>query len=214
MVKRGLLYVLVPFLLLSLTGCAIVIQKGRRSDLDKISDLEQQLAELRHTRGMLESKLSNEIKSDEVNVSMSNRGLVITFVAEVLFNSGKAQLKDSSLETLNKVAGILKDEVPNNRISVEGHTDNVPITKSKWSSNWELSAHRALSVLDYLAAQGLNPAKLSATGYGEYQPVASNDSAAGRKKNRRVEIVIVPNEVKKVDRSYDNSGYDSGEELK
>ena len=101
---------------------------------------------------MLEDKLSSEIGSNDVSVAMSNRGLVITFVAEVLFDSGKAQLKDSASNTLNKVAGILSSEVPNNRISVEGHTDNVPISKSKWSSNWS-SAHRALSVLDYLVAQ-------------------------------------------------------------
>jgi chemotaxis protein MotB len=213
MKKRFFLYVLVPFILVTFTGCAVVIQKGRRSDLDKIDSLESELNELKHTKGMLENKLSSEIGNNDVNVSMTNRGLVITFVAEVLFDSGKAQLKNSASGTLDKVAAILRDEVPNNRISVEGHTDNVPITKSKWASNWELSAHRALSVLDYLVQQGISPEKLSASGYGEYQSVASNDSAAGRKKNRRVEVIIVPGEVKKVDRS-GNSSSSQTEELK
>ena len=87
MKQRFFLYVLVPFVLVMFTGCAIVIQKGRRSDLDKIDSLESELNELKHTRGLLEDKLSKEISSNDVNVSMSNRGLVITFVAEVLFDS-------------------------------------------------------------------------------------------------------------------------------
>jgi chemotaxis protein MotB len=213
MKRRFFLYVLVPFVLVMFTGCAIVIQKGRRSDLDKIDSLESELNELKHTRGLLEDKLSKEIGSNDVNVSMSNRGLVITFVAEVLFDSGKAQLKNSALGTLDKVATILKEEVPSNRIAVEGHTDNVPIARSRWVSNWELSAHRALSVVEYLQKEGINPEKLSAAGYGEYQPVTSNDTPAGRKKNRRVEVIIVPNEVKKVDRSV-TSNASQTEELK
>jgi len=213
MKRRFFLYVLVPFVLVMFTGCAIVIQKGRRSDLDKIDSLQDELNELKHTKGMLEDKLSKEIGNSDVNVSMSNRGLVITFVAEVLFDSGKAQLKNSALGTLDKVSTILKEEVPNNRIAVEGHTDNMPITRSKWASNWELSAHRALSVVEYLQKEGINPEKLSAAGYGEYQPVTSNDTAQGRKKNRRVEVIIVPNEVKKVDHSA-SSASSQTEELK
>ena len=214
MKRRIFLYVFVPFLLFSFTGCALVLQKGRRSDLEKIDSLEKELAELRRTRGVLEDRLSKEINNDQVSVSMSNRGLVITFVAEVLFDSGKAKLKDSASSSLDKVSSILKEEVPNNRIAIEGHTDNVPITKSKWASNWELSSHRALSVLDYLVSQGLNPEKLSATGYGEFQPVASNDSAAGRQKNRRVEIVIIPKEAKRVGRESAAPAEDAGEDLK
>jgi len=213
MKRRFFLYVLVPFVLVMFTGCAIVIQKGRRSDMEKIDSLENELNELKHTRGLLEDKLSKEIGNDQVNVSMSNRGLVITFVAEVLFDSGRAQLKNSALGTLDKVASILKEEVPNNRIAVEGHTDNVPIARSRWASNWELSAHRALSVVEYLQKEGINPEKLSASGYGEYQPVTSNDSPEGRKKNRRVEVIIVPNDVKKVNRS-DASTPSQTEELK
>ncbi|PIQ87934.1 MAG: hypothetical protein COV73_01520 [Candidatus Omnitrophica bacterium CG11_big_fil_rev_8_21_14_0_20_43_6] len=77
---------------------------------------------------------------------------------------------------------------------MEGHTDNVPISKSGWKSNWELSTARALSVLHYLAGeQGVSPERLSAIGYGEYRPLASNETADGRKQNRRVEIVILPN---------------------
>jgi len=80
---------------------------------------------------------------------------------------------------------------------IEGHTDKVPIKRSGWKSNWELSTARALSVLHYLEKdEGISPERLSAIGYGEYRPVASNDSRDGRKQNRRVEIVILPNVTK------------------
>jgi chemotaxis protein MotB len=77
-------------------------------------------------------------------------------------------------------------------VGIEGHTDNDPIKKSGWKSNWELSTARALSVLHYLSEQSVNEPRLSAIGYGEYRPVASNDIKDGRQKNRRVEIVILP----------------------
>ena len=82
---------------------------------------------------------------------------------------------------------------------IEGHTDNQPIKYSGWKSNWELSAHRALSVLHHLKDTGIAPERLSAIGYGEYRPVASNQSTQGQQLNRRVEIVILPRLVKKLD---------------
>ncbi|MCP4652214.1 MAG: OmpA family protein [Candidatus Omnitrophica bacterium] len=191
--KKILFYVLVPFLIFTLNGCALILQKGRRSDMEKIESLEKELAELRRTRGVLEQRLAQEIENDQVSVRMGKRGLVITFVAEVLFDSGKAKLRDQAKFTLEKIAGILGEEVPENHIAVEGHTDNVPIKHSRWKSNWELSAHRALSVLSFLESVGIDSSKLSATGYGEFQPVGSNDDAGGKQLNRRVEIIIVPN---------------------
>jgi len=187
----------VPFILLALTiflvnGCAFVVQKGRRSDLEKIYSLRSELDELRMARGVLEDRLGKEIRDEQVRLKMEEKGLVITFVAEVLFDSGKATLRPQSFEALSKVARILKEEVPQNRIGIEGHTDNVPIKYSKWKSNWELSAHRALSVLHYLEENGVTAKRLSAIGYGEYHPVESNNNARGRQLNRRVEIVILP----------------------
>jgi chemotaxis protein MotB len=128
---------------------------------------------------------------------MLEKGLVITFVSEVLFDSGKATLKNDSLGKLNKIADVLQTTVKDLKVGVEGHTDNVPIKRSGWKSNWELSSARAMSVLHYLIdKEGVDPARVSATGYGEFHPVASNDSKVGRQKNRRVEIVILPNTVK------------------
>ncbi len=114
------------------------------------------------------------------------------FVSEVLFDSGKAKLRKDSYSKLEKVAGVLNTTVADLNVGIEGHTDNRPIKKSGWKSNWELSTARALSVLHYLSDKSVSELRLAAIGYGEYKPVASNDSKEGRQKNRRVEIVIFP----------------------
>jgi chemotaxis protein MotB len=195
--RKGLLFILL-LCFIFVNGCAVIFQAGRRSDMERIQTLENELAELKKTKGLLEQTLEKEIKDKQVRLSMEEKGLVITFVSEVLFDSGKASLKPESFSSLNKVAKILVDNVPDNDVGIEGYTDNEPIRHSKWKSNWELSAHRALSVLEYLEKEGVNSERLSASGYGEYKPVASNSTAQGRQLNRRVEIVILPKTVKKV----------------
>ena len=177
----------------SLTGCTVIFQKGRRTDVEKISKLKSELSDLERAKQELEDRLKNELKDKEVKVEMGDRGLVITFVAEVLFDSGKADLKQSSLEKLGKVAGVLNTTVKDLNVGVEGHTDNQPIKYSGWKSNWELSSGRALSVVHYLIDDtGVDPHRLAASGFGEYHPIADNDTKEGRQKNRRVEIVILP----------------------
>lgn len=184
---------LIIFLSLNLAGCTFILQRGRRSDVEKIEQLSQRLDELSKTRKILEERLSQEIKDKQVRLAMMEKGLVVTFVADVLFDSGKAKIRHEAYPILDKVATVLKENVPELSIGVEGHTDNVPIKHSGWKSNWELSTARALSVLHYLVEQkGISPERVSAIGYGEYRPVASNDTAAGRQMNRRVEVVILP----------------------
>jgi len=181
------------------SGCTVIFQKGRRTDIEKIQQLKSELSELERAKQELENRLQKEIADKQVKVEMMDRGLVITFVAEVLFDSGKAKLREDALGKLDKVAGVLNTTVRDLNVGIEGHTDNVPIKYSGWKSNWELSSGRAMSVLHYmLDNQGIDPPRLSATGYGEYQPVASNDTAEGRQKNRRVEIVILPKTTKEV----------------
>jgi chemotaxis protein MotB len=196
--KKFFLYLL-AFSFIFISGCSVIFQSGRRSDMERIQSLERELEELRHTRGILEESLAKEIQDKQVRLAMQEKGLVITVVSEVLFDSGKAKLKPESLATLDKVATILNENVPENNIDIEGHTDNEPIKHSKWKSNWELSAHRALSVLEYLEEKGVSSSRLSASGYGEYQPVASNETKEGRQMNRRVEIVIKPKTTKKAE---------------
>jgi chemotaxis protein MotB len=185
--------VLLIILPLAMTGCAVGFYKGSPSDKVKIEQLKDELQQLREAKSMLESRLAREIDDKYVKLEMAERGLVITFVAEVLFDSGKSKIRTEGEEMLGKVGRILKKVTPDNEIGVEGHTDNEPIKYSGYKSNWELSTARATEVLHYLVdTTNLNPQKLSATGYGEYRPVASNDTKEGLKKNRRVEIIIRP----------------------
>ncbi len=187
------------FIAVSVTGCAVGFYSGRPSDKAKIEQLKDELQQLREAKSMLEQKLRREIGDERVKLEMADRGLVITFVAEVLFDSGKSQIKSEGKEILQKIANVLKKETPDNEIGIEGHTDNEPIKHSGFKSNWELSTARATEVLHYLVDNGkLNPEKLSATGYGEFRPVTNNDTPEGRQKNRRVEIIIKPMKIEKV----------------
>jgi len=174
------------------SGCTVVFQKGRRTDVEKISRLKSEISEVERAKRELEDRLSKEIADREVKVELLEKGLTITFVAEVLFDSGKADLKPASLEKIDKVSSVLKSIVSDMDVGVEGHTDNEPIRVSAWKSNWQLSSARALSVLQYLVQAGVAPQRLSAIAHGEYKPVASNATKEGRGKNRRVEIVILP----------------------
>ncbi|MFH1092940.1 MAG: OmpA family protein [Candidatus Omnitrophota bacterium] len=193
-------YLVVIALMISLTGCSVILQKRSPGDLDRIDDLAASLneekkarAELMRARDELEEKLKKEIEEKQIRLEMLNKGLVITFVDEVLFDSGKADIKKDAYSILDRVAKVLNDQVRNKNIAIEGHTDDQPIRKSKWRSNWELSTARSISVLHYLVDErSLNPERLSAVGYGEFRPVISNQTPEGRKQNRRVEITILP----------------------
>lgn len=130
--------------------------------------------------------------SDVAAIKEDNRGVIIEFREKILFDTGKADIKEKGFETLSKVSELIRS-IPN-KIIVEGHTDNVPIAASDFPSNWELSSARAVKVLRYLIdARKLDPKRFSAIAYGEYQPIVSNDTADGRAQNRRVNILIVTN---------------------
>ena len=195
--KRIVGWALVVFGIISFSGCTFILQKGRRTDIERIRELSRQLDEFEQTEQILKQRLKQEIADKQVRLAMAEKGLVITFVADVLFDSGKAKIKLGALPTLDKVSRILIENVPENDIGIEGHSDNEPIRYSGWKSNWELSTARALSVLHYLIDEkGISPLRVSAIGYGEYRPVASNASKEGRQLNRRVEIVILPRATK------------------
>jgi chemotaxis protein MotB len=197
---------LVLVLALGLSGCTIILQKGRRADIEKISKLKSDRDELERAKDELEKQLQDEINNKQVKVEMQDKGLVITFVSEVLFDSGKAKLRTDASPKLDKVADVLNTTVADLNVGIEGHTDNQPIRRSGWKSNWELSTARALSVLHYLSDKNVAEPRLAAIGYGEYRPVASNDTKEGRQANRRVEIVILPKtETKAGDTTTDNS---------
>ena len=124
-----------------------------------------------------------------IKVSYSNQGAHITFEDFLLFDFGRTEINPIGLAFLDKLATLIQ-KVPY-PVRVEGHTDNVPIHTARFPSNWELSIARAVSVVKYFAESGkINPQRLSAVGYGETRPVAPNDTAMNRTKNRRVEIVL------------------------
>ena len=205
--------ILVGIFAVSISGCAVNFYKGKPEQEKKIKQLTSQLEELEYAKRMLEEKLSREIGDKQVLLEMAQRGLVITMTNDILFDSGKAKLKNSAKSVLKKVASVLNEAVPNRNIGVEGHTDNIPIKHSGWKSNWELSATRATSVVHYLIDDcNVKPQRLSAIGYGEYSPIDTNDTKEGRARNRRVEIIILPREMTK--KSYENVQSKISEEAK
>lgn len=169
---------------------------------DRLAASEAELEELRRQRAaaekrleafrQLNDKLAELIAAGELEVYVRNGLPVIALPSEVLFASGKAELSNKGLSSLEQVAAALAS-MSGQRIQVAGHTDNQPIgKKSKWVDNWQLSSERALTVTRFLIDKGVTPERLSAAGYAEFDPVAKNKNAAGRKKNRRIELVLLP----------------------
>ncbi len=210
------------FIALGLAGCGINFYSGRPTDVRKIHELSSELERLRQQKeaeadqlrdamDALQRQLRQEISDKEVKLEMAERGLVLTFVSEVLFDSGKAEVKPTARETLSKVASVITQKAPDRDIGIEGHTDNEPIKHSGWKSNWELSTGRATGVLHVLEQEGVDPHRMVASGYGEYRPVDSNESTEGRQKNRRVEIVIIPKKLTKKELDLIRQAESSGE---
>ncbi len=171
----------------------------KRLNLEITELLAQSGTGLSQAKSGLEKGLQGELSRGELSLSVGDRGLVVTVLDRVLFDSGKAVLKPEARRTLQAVAKVLNSEAAGHSIYVEGHTDNQPIQRSGWRSNWELSMARAAEVVHYFAEScALAPQRLAATGYGEHQPVVSNDTPEGRDKNRRVEIVVSPKKVEGV----------------
>lgn len=127
----------------------------------------------------LDDSVQVQVEKDRVNLVISDR---------ILFDVAEAELRPQGLATLDPLIPILKNEP--HRITVEGHTDNLPITTDQFPSNWELASARAASVVRYLQRQGIASDRLRAVGYADTRPVAKNDNPEGRSANRRVEIVI------------------------
>lgn len=137
-------------------------------------------------------KFQKMIDAGELKVTLRNGRMVIQMANDVLFDSGQTEIKPSGRIALTQVGEVLRT-IQNRRFQVAGDTDNVPIQTAFFPSNWELSTRRAVEVVHFLVSQGVRPEALSAAGYGEFDPVASNDSPQGRGRNRRIEIVLQPN---------------------
>jgi chemotaxis protein MotB len=137
----------------------------------------------------LNKALADLIANDDVIIKQGDDWLELEMKSNVLFYSGEARLETTAVPIIGKVATILSTSA--NPIQVEGFTDNNPINTPKFPSNWELSAARAASVVHLLDRYGLDPSRMSAIGYGEFQPIADNSTEEGRQKNRRVVLVVL-----------------------
>ena len=192
---------------LLLSGCAVRFSQRSPWDVQQIQALSEQLDQfrnlaqlkaeeadqLRAARELLEKRLSSEIASKDVDVGFDERGLVVRVVDRVLFDSGKAKLRREALPVLDKVARVLNEDLPDQPVGIEGYTDNQPIKFSGWKDNGELSLARARSVLGYLVEKrSVDSVRIAPNGHGEGDPIAPNDTVAGRQRNRRVEIVVLP----------------------
>jgi len=152
--------------------------------------LEREMAQLEEVKLLLAEFLEESFFGHTVQIEMDERGIVIRFAENVLFDLGKADLKPEAQEILSEIARVIA-QIPNH-VRVEGHTDNLPIATSRFPSNWELSTARATAVIRYMAdAHSIDPRRMSAAGYGEYRPLKPNDSDQNRRLNRRVDVVIL-----------------------
>ena len=164
----------------------------RESESELVRNTEE-VQQLRETYGGLVADLESEVTAGRIEIDRLREGLRLNLSQEILFRSGSAQLNARGREVIGKVAERLA--ATPQRIEVQGHTDDVGIQGSlarRYPSNWELAGARAASVVRLLAEQGVSPDRMSAVSFGEFQPVASNDSAEGRAINRRIEIRLVP----------------------
>jgi len=148
------------------------------------------VADMLQLRRQLEAAMGQELQNHEVVLQVTPEGFVISLKELGFFNSGQAELLPGASEKIERIAKVLSK--PGLEIRVEGHSDNQPIHNDQFRSNWELSTARAMAVLRLLVDDaGFDPRKLSASGYGEYRPVADNGTPEGRRMNRRVDLVVV-----------------------
>ncbi len=188
---------------LEAVGTDVSRLKGER---DKVANdlalAEEQLAELERKRAREAARLATYrkmleqfkamIDSGQIEVKVERGRMVVKMASAILFDSGSTSLKSEGKEVLAQVASVLAG-IEDRTFQVEGHTDDIAMSSARFPSNWELSAGRATEVVKFMIDNGMPPERISAAGYAEFMPVASNDDAEGRALNRRIEIVLMPN---------------------
>lgn len=164
----------------------------------EVNELEEHVTMLRNSNEYLGSFYADllsefrpQLEADEMEVIVYPDRMSLALAQDVTFGSGASKLTGVGDETLGKLAELVKRH-PDRRFNIEGHTDDVPIDTTRYGSNWELGAARAVAVVEALVAQGVPAERLAATSYGETQPLAQNGSSDGRQINRRVEIAFQP----------------------
>ena len=158
----------------------VVVVNNAKVEEDKMTEIKKSI----------EGKIKSNGYSDNVKVVVNDEGLEISIQDVLLFNSGNAEVLSGIHSLLLQVSKLL--DGLDNKIKIVGHTDNIPIRSGKYRSNWELSAMRAINVMNFLVENGkLNPERFSIQGYGQYAPKFDNATEEGRAKNRRVDICLV-----------------------
>ena len=174
----------------------IATLKGQVADLEKDKELASQMAK------NLESELRSDLESKDVTISKLQGKLTVNILDRVMFDSGEAVLKPDGAVVMRKIAALLAAH-PELKIHVIGHTDNIPIRPgalSRFASNWELSAARAMAAVHFLTEKaGMDPRRAGAVAYGEFRPIADNATPEGRARNRRIAITILPDELAAAD---------------
>ena len=150
------------------------------------------LVSMKETAATLDNRLKKWVKKGMVAVSGNEKWLEIEIQSQLLFKTGDSVLSANAQQVLSELSEVLK--TTKNPLYVSGYTDNVPINTGRFPSNWELSSARSASVVRGLAANGINPARMGAIGYGEFRPIVANDSEENRQKNRRVVIRVMAGE--------------------
>jgi chemotaxis protein MotB len=179
---------------------ALLAEKGTLANA--LAEAKARLEELRKAQAAADARAAlfrqlalrfqKMIDSGQLKIKLRDGRMVIELANDVLFDSGQTVVKQEGQKAIAQVASVLRT-IPGRRFQVAGHTDNVPIETARFRSNWDLSAARAVEVVRILIAQGLKPELVSASGYGEFDPIAPNDTPPSRAKNRRIEITLQPN---------------------
>jgi chemotaxis protein MotB len=175
--------------------------KGLEESKDRIEKLIAEKEEATKAQKDLEKQMREALESKDVTISELQGKLTVNILDRVLFDSGEAILKPEGKAVLDEVAKVLSN-YPNRQIQVIGHTDNVPIRfnpNNPFKSNWELSAGRAIAAVRYLVEKGVDPRRLGGMAFGEFHPIADNSTPEGRAKNRRIALVVMPEELLPID---------------
>ncbi len=171
------------------------LQKDLSDSQEKIatlSDIEAETKRRNEIYAQFVNRLKTMIDGGQLTVSIEQGRIVINLPNNVLFKSASAHLNPEGKEALTQIATVL-GQFSDRRFQIEGHTDNRPIKSARFPSNWELSTSRALTVVHLLTDMGVSPENISAAGFGEFRPRADNETEEGRKLNRRIEIIMLPN---------------------
>ena len=184
-----------------LEGELTQVLKNNSSLESSIVEMQEALAELERRKAEADARVAEYLEfvkrfqslidQGKLKVKIRDGRMVVALATDVLFESGKADLSKDGAEAIVEVAQVLSS-IPGRRFQIEGHTDNVPIKTNKFPSNWELAAARAITVVKTMIESGMPPERVSAASFGESVPTSSNETETGKRDNRRIEIVVVP----------------------